>query len=125
MRISDWSSDVCSSDLIAKHASLTRFRDLTAEKREWGENWLKPRDSRYISILVGNDAHDIECSPFWRKCFVVDRIEVETGDITKLPFPDASFNVVVSMTVIHNIPSREGRDQALRELVREIGRAHV
>lgn len=49
---------------------------------------------------------------------VADRIEVETGDITKLPFPDASFDVVVSMTVIHNIPSREARDQALRELVR-------
>jgi arsenite methyltransferase len=37
---------------------------------------------------------------------VADRVEVETGDITKLPFPDASFDVVVSMTVIHNIPSR-------------------
>jgi arsenite methyltransferase len=49
---------------------------------------------------------------------VADRVEVETGDITKLPFPDASFDAVVSMTVIHNIPSREARDQALRELVR-------
>jgi arsenite methyltransferase len=49
---------------------------------------------------------------------VADRIEVETGDITRLPFSDASFDVVVSMTVIHNIPSREARDQALRELVR-------
>jgi SAM-dependent methyltransferase len=49
---------------------------------------------------------------------VADRIEVETGDITKLPFADASFDAVISMTVIHNIPSREGRDQALRELVR-------
>jgi arsenite methyltransferase len=49
---------------------------------------------------------------------VADRVEVETGDITRLPFPDASFDVVVSMTVIHNIPSREARDQALRELIR-------
>ena len=49
---------------------------------------------------------------------VADRVEVETGDITKLPFSDASFDVVISMTVIHNIPSRHGRDQALRELVR-------
>jgi SAM-dependent methyltransferase len=49
---------------------------------------------------------------------VADRVEVETGDITRLPFPDASFDVVVSMTVIHNIPSRDARDQALRELVR-------
>lgn len=49
---------------------------------------------------------------------VADRVEVETGDITTLPFPDASFDAVVSMTVIHNIRSRDLRDQALNELVR-------
>jgi ubiquinone/menaquinone biosynthesis C-methylase UbiE len=49
---------------------------------------------------------------------VADRVEVETGDITRLPFPDASFDAIVSMTVVHNIPSRDARDQALRELVR-------
>ncbi len=49
---------------------------------------------------------------------VADRVELETGDITRLPFSDASFDAVISMTVIHNIPSRDGRDQALRELVR-------
>jgi ubiquinone/menaquinone biosynthesis C-methylase UbiE len=49
---------------------------------------------------------------------VADRVEVETGDITKLPFADASFDAIISMTVIHNIPSRDGRDQALRELAR-------
>lgn len=49
---------------------------------------------------------------------VADRVAVETGDITKLPFADASFDAIVSMTVIHNIPSRDGRDRALRELGR-------
>jgi arsenite methyltransferase len=49
---------------------------------------------------------------------VADRVEVETGDITRLPFPDASFDAVISMTVIHNIPSRDGRNQALREFIR-------
>lgn len=49
---------------------------------------------------------------------VADRLDVETGDITRLPFPDASFDAVVSMTVIHNIPSRDLRDRALNELVR-------
>lgn len=49
---------------------------------------------------------------------VADRVEVETGDITRLPFADGSFDAVVSMTVIHNIPSRDRRDQALHELVR-------
>jgi len=49
---------------------------------------------------------------------VADRVAVETGDITRLPFADASFDAVISMTVLHNIPSRDARDQALRELVR-------
>jgi arsenite methyltransferase len=49
---------------------------------------------------------------------VAGRVAVETGDITRLPFSDASFDAVISMTVLHNIPSREARDQALRELVR-------
>jgi arsenite methyltransferase len=49
---------------------------------------------------------------------VADRVQVKTGDITRLPFSNASFDAVISMTVIHNIPSRDARDQALRELVR-------
>jgi SAM-dependent methyltransferase len=49
---------------------------------------------------------------------IADRVIVETGDITKLPFADASFDAIVSMIVIHNIPTRDGRDQALRELAR-------
>ncbi len=49
---------------------------------------------------------------------VSDLVEVRTGDITKLPFADASFDAIISMTVIHNIPSRRARDEALRELAR-------
>ena len=49
---------------------------------------------------------------------VADRVEVETGDITRLPFSDASFDAVITMTVIHNIRSRDARDRALGELAR-------
>lgn len=49
---------------------------------------------------------------------VANRVEVDTGDITKLPYADASFDAIISMTVIHNIPSAEARDQALREIMR-------
>jgi SAM-dependent methyltransferase len=49
---------------------------------------------------------------------VADRVAVETGDITKLSFADASFDAIISMTVIHNIPARADRDRALRELAR-------
>jgi SAM-dependent methyltransferase len=46
---------------------------------------------------------------------VQDRVEVETGDMRALPFPDATFDVVVSSLAIHNIPSNAGRAQAIEE----------
>ena len=49
---------------------------------------------------------------------VADRVEVETGDITRLPFTDGAFDAVISMTVIHNIHPQAARDRALGELVR-------
>jgi arsenite methyltransferase len=44
--------------------------------------------------------------------------EVISGDATAMQFPDESFDVVLSNLCIHNIPSREGRDRACREIVR-------
>jgi SAM-dependent methyltransferase len=49
---------------------------------------------------------------------VADRIEVKTGDMRKLPFADASFDVVVSNIAIHNVYQREGRDATMREIAR-------
>jgi arsenite methyltransferase len=46
------------------------------------------------------------------------RIEVETGDIQSLPYPDNSFNAVLSNLVIHNIPRQEDRERALKEMLR-------
>jgi SAM-dependent methyltransferase len=49
---------------------------------------------------------------------VADRVEVKDGDARRLPFADASFDVVVSALVLHNIPSQADREQAVREIVR-------
>ena len=49
---------------------------------------------------------------------VADRVEVHTGDLTALPFPDCSFDVVTSALAIHNIPSRRGRQAAVSEAMR-------
>jgi len=49
---------------------------------------------------------------------VADRVRVEEGDARALPFPEASFDVVVSLNALHNIPQRDGREQALREILR-------
>ena len=49
---------------------------------------------------------------------VRDRADVQSGDATAMNFPDGSFDVVFSNLCIHNIPTKDGRDQACREIVR-------
>ncbi|MDR3484852.1 MAG: class I SAM-dependent methyltransferase [Bradyrhizobium sp.] len=49
---------------------------------------------------------------------VRERVELDTGDMRKLPFPDASFDVVTSSLAIHNIRDEKGREQALSEIWR-------
>jgi arsenite methyltransferase len=53
-----------------------------------------------------------------RRAGVAERVEVHNADAQQLSFPDASFDVIVSSLVLHNIPSREGRRQAVREIAR-------
>ncbi|MBP2704540.1 class I SAM-dependent methyltransferase [Microbispora sp. RL4-1S] len=49
---------------------------------------------------------------------VADRVELETGDMRALPFPDASFDLIVSSLAIHNIPDAADRATAVREAYR-------
>jgi len=49
---------------------------------------------------------------------VSSRVEIRSEDATAMSFPNASFDVVLSNLCIHNIPTREGRDRACREIVR-------
>jgi arsenite methyltransferase len=49
---------------------------------------------------------------------VSDRVEVRDGDMRKLPFPNASVEAVVANLAIHNISSRDGRREAISEIVR-------
>jgi ubiquinone/menaquinone biosynthesis C-methylase UbiE len=46
---------------------------------------------------------------------VSDRVAIETGDMRALPFPDATFDLVVSSLAIHNIRSNAERRQAVTE----------
>jgi ubiquinone/menaquinone biosynthesis C-methylase UbiE len=49
---------------------------------------------------------------------VADRVVIQTGDARKLPFADASFDVVVSNAALHNIYNAQERRAAVREIAR-------
>jgi ubiquinone/menaquinone biosynthesis C-methylase UbiE len=49
---------------------------------------------------------------------VADRVEVKDGDARQLPFPGASFDVVVSALALHNIYDAAERQRAVREIAR-------
>ncbi len=46
---------------------------------------------------------------------VGDRVHIETADMRALPFPDATFDLVVSSLAIHNIRSNADRKRAISE----------
>jgi len=49
---------------------------------------------------------------------LTDRVNLVTGDMTKLAFPDASFDVVTSSFAIHNIKNEQARISAVKEAIR-------
>jgi arsenite methyltransferase len=49
---------------------------------------------------------------------VAERVEVQTADARKLPFDDASFDVVLSSVALHNIYNAGERETAVREIAR-------
>ena len=49
---------------------------------------------------------------------VADRVKVETADMRKLPFDDATFDVIVSCAAIHNLYEAGDRAKAIAEIGR-------
>ena len=55
-----------------------------------------------------------------RAAGVAGRLAVDTGDARQMPYPDAMFDVVASMTALHNIPDAAGRAAAVAEIWRVV-----
>ncbi len=49
---------------------------------------------------------------------VAERVQIDTGDMCKMPYDDASFDIVISSLAIHNLPTAADREQAVREIAR-------
>jgi len=49
---------------------------------------------------------------------VADRVTVKRGDARQLPFPDSSFDLILSNFVVHEVDTAEERRQIVKEMVR-------
>jgi arsenite methyltransferase len=49
---------------------------------------------------------------------VADKVDLRNADAREMPFPDRSFDCVLSNLCLHNIPNTEGRAAACREIAR-------
>jgi arsenite methyltransferase len=49
---------------------------------------------------------------------VAERVKIQNADGRELPFPDQSFDVVLSSFSIHNMGDASGREKAIREIAR-------
>jgi SAM-dependent methyltransferase len=83
-------------------------RRLAAGRAVGADLWTKDQSGNRPEVTLANAA----------AAGVADRVEVHTADMTALPFPDASFDVVTSALAIHNIPSAEDRYRAVDEAMR-------
>jgi ubiquinone/menaquinone biosynthesis C-methylase UbiE len=49
---------------------------------------------------------------------VLEKVEVRNEDVQSMSFPKDSYDVVLSNLCIHNIPTKDGREKACREIAR-------
>ncbi|MDE2465569.1 MAG: hypothetical protein KGO02_17920, partial [Alphaproteobacteria bacterium] len=76
---------------IAKHASVDQYRELTSEKRNWDDRYVRENGSRFKTLVIGSDFHDVEIDPFFLRVWidVIRRVQPDNvvfgGDVFDLP----------------------------------------
>lgn len=55
---------------IAKHASVSHYREMNNERKSYGDKYDKPTDKRFKQVVVASDMHDKNVDPFYLKVFL-------------------------------------------------------
>jgi predicted phosphodiesterase len=75
---------------VGRHSDLDAYRQMNIEKADYAQKYVKPKGTRFQTMLVASDIHDELCDPFWRRIFIdtVLRTQPDTvilgGDIFDL-----------------------------------------
>lgn len=76
-------------------------------------DWLSPKVAQLTSVEI-----DHKLAGSLKERMKGTNVAVVEGDATKMALPDASFDVVVSFTMLHHVPTSELQDQLLGEACR-------
>jgi SAM-dependent methyltransferase len=87
------------------------------DTRRFFNDWV---GSQFLSTIPSNFQHSPHFYGGDRQLGfgATDRIEVKTADMRQLPFPDSSFDIVVSSWAVHNLEIESDHHQALDEIIR-------
>lgn len=76
---------------IAKHASVDHYRRLNVDRQDYGDKYIKESNSRFKTMIVCSDLHDVEIDPFYLRVLIdtARRVNPDAfvfdGDIFDLP----------------------------------------
>src|SRR3546814_1821518 len=99
MRISDWSSDVCSSDLIVPGQKVLDLGCLY-------QNNLMPFADRGLDLYGVEINDDMVAVATERAADLGMAVEIAAGHNRALPFPDGTFDFVLSINTIDRKSTR-------------------
>ena len=64
----------------SRHASVDHLRELSEDRKNYGETYDRPNKKRFKTIVACSDLHDIECDPFYTR-MVCEAISLTEADV--------------------------------------------
>src|SRR3546814_3047103 len=128
MRISDWSSDVCSSDLFAPSAVQARVLNKLLQREDWARDRLSRHSGKTVRFALGGfkTGFTLRAGGLVDACdpaIVPDVVLTIPADkLTELPSLLRSRDPA-ALTALMRVEGDAGLAQVVSDL--EIGRAHV
>src|SRR3546814_12048520 len=119
MRISDWSSDVCSSDL--RHRSTNQYYELTVLVTEGGLMAVRGLDRGQRAALVISECQNAITNPGYDSSPLIEQVETR-GIIPRIASLADSFRDAGLPVLSAPIPAPDGFSSAERRAGKERGR---
>lgn len=115
---------------LAATVELAARTGITAETRVLDAGSGLGGPARYLASTFGCQVIGVDLAPYYvalaeyltGRAGLTGQVSFQTGDLTRLPFPDGDFDLVWTQHVVMNIREREALYQEIRRVIRRGGR---